>query len=59
MNHIDAPSILVECGFLSNEAETAQLRQEDYQLKLALLIAGGCLRCQTAEPPAPESLTAQ
>jgi N-acetylmuramoyl-L-alanine amidase len=59
MNHIDAPGILVECGFLSNEAETAQLRQEDYQLKLALLIAGGCLRCQTAEPPAPESLTAQ
>ena len=64
MNHIDAPGILVECGFLSNSAEaeklcTPELRQEDYQLKLALLIAGGCLRCQTAEPPAPESLTAQ
>ena len=59
MNHIDAPGILVECGFLSNEAETAQLRQEDYQLKLAVLIAGGYLRCQTTEPTAPESLTVQ
>lgn len=53
MGHIDSPGILVECGFLSNEAETAQLRQEDYQTKLAVLIAGGYLRYQSAPPETP------
>ena len=45
MKHVTAPGILVECGFLSNTAETEQLQQPSYQLKLAAAIAGGYLRC--------------
>jgi len=43
MNHVTAPAILVECGFLSNAAETALLMEPDYQTKLAAVIAAGCL----------------
>ena len=42
MNHITAPGILVECGFLSNREETARLQQPDYQLRLATAITAGC-----------------
>ena len=45
MKNVTAPAILVECGFLSNSAETMQLQQPSYQLKLAAAIAGGYLRC--------------
>lgn len=41
MSHAQCPAILVECGFLSNEAEAAQLMKEEYQKVLALSIAGG------------------
>lgn len=43
MNHVDCPAVLVECGFLSNPEEEAQLRQEDYQTKLAAVLAQVCL----------------
>jgi len=43
MNHVTVPAILVECGFLSNAAETALLMEPDYQTKLAAVIAAGCL----------------
>lgn len=43
MNHVDCPAVLVECGFLSNPEEEAQLRREDYQTKLAAVAAGVCL----------------
>lgn len=36
---IDAPGVLVECGFLSNAAEEAKLRTEDYQKKLVCVLA--------------------
>ncbi|MBE6977164.1 MAG: N-acetylmuramoyl-L-alanine amidase [Ruminococcaceae bacterium] len=39
MEHIQCPGILVECGFLSNAAEEALLRREDYQKKLCCVIA--------------------
>ena len=39
MEHITAPGILIECGFLSNPGEEAKLRQPDYQKKLACVIA--------------------
>lgn len=39
MEHITAPGILIECGFLSNPQEEAQLRNEDYQKKLCAVIA--------------------
>lgn len=38
MNHIQCPGILVECGFLSNEAEDLLLQDGAYQKKLALAI---------------------
>lgn len=43
MNHVDCPAVLVECGFLSNPEEEAQLRREDYQTKLAAVAAEVCL----------------
>lgn len=44
MSHAQCPAILVECGFLSNEAEAARLMTEEYQTVLALSIAGGYLQ---------------
>lgn len=35
------PAVLVECGFLSNEAELLRLKDNTYQQKLAFCIAGG------------------
>lgn len=40
MSHISCPAVLVECGFLSNPAEEALLRDAGYQKKLAAAI--GC-----------------
>lgn len=39
LEHISCPAVLVECGFLSNPAEEALLRDEAYQKKLASVIA--------------------
>lgn len=38
LDNISIPSVLVECGFLSNDKECELLASEDYQKKLALLI---------------------
>lgn len=35
VNHVEIPSVIVECGFLSNEEETKLLNTEEYQNKLA------------------------
>ena len=43
MNHVTCPAVLVECGFLSNAAETEQLKDPAYQTKLAAAIAAGVL----------------
>lgn len=43
MEHTSVPGILVECGFLSNAQETAQLKTADYQTKLAVTILCGVL----------------
>ena len=43
MKHITAPGVLVECGFLSNEAETERLQNPAYQLRLATAIVAGYL----------------
>ena len=40
MEHIRCPGVLIECGFLSNPAEEAQLRSPGYQQQLCLVI--GC-----------------
>ena len=44
MKNVTAPAILIECGFLSNENETALLKSADYQQKLAVVIATSLLR---------------
>lgn len=49
MNHVDAPAVLVECGFLSNREEAARLQQADYQKMLAAVIAVGYLRWSAGE----------
>ena len=49
MNHVDAPAVLVECGFLSNREEAARLQQEDYHKTLATVIAAGSLRWMAGE----------
>lgn len=43
MKNITAPGVLVECGFLTNESEAAQLKNEAYQLRLAAAITAGLL----------------
>ncbi len=37
------PMILVECGFLSNEAELAKLKTETYQRQMAFAVAAGVM----------------
>ena len=39
-----APAVLVECGFLSNEAEAALLEEEAYQEQMAFCIYDGLTR---------------
>lgn len=44
MQHIECTGILVECGFLSNPAEEAKLRDAQYQQKICCVIASVCSR---------------
>lgn len=37
------PSVIVECGFLSNNAELEKLKTEDYQQQMAFSIYCGCI----------------
>lgn len=39
MEHINAPGILIECGFLTNNWEESQLRNSIYQKKIACVVA--------------------
>ena len=39
LEHIAAPGVLVECGFLSNPGEESRLRTAEYQKKIACVIA--------------------
>lgn len=39
--HTDCPSVIVECGFLSNWEEAEKLNHEDYQEKVAAAIVKG------------------
>ena len=39
MEHIQCPGVLIECGFLSNPQEEAQLRTAEYQKRLCCAIA--------------------
>lgn len=44
MTHISCKAILVECGFLTNPEEDRLLQTPDYQLKLAVTLAGAYLQ---------------
>ena len=44
MKNVVAPAILIECGFLSNESETALLKSDEYQHKLTVVIASALLQ---------------
>ena len=41
--HAQIPAVMVECGFLSNYEETQNLKDENYQRKLAFFIALGIM----------------
>lgn len=41
LHHSQRPSVMVECGFMSNPEEVEMLKNENYQRKLAFLIAIG------------------
>lgn len=44
------PSVMVECGFLSNQREAALLQKDDYQQKMAFAIYYGTLHYYAAHP---------
>lgn len=43
IKHVEIPTVIVECGFLSNPEEERQLQQEEYQTKLAWGIYNGIM----------------
>ena len=49
MKHVTVPSVLIECGFLSNSEETVALQNPSYQKKLAAAISAGCLQAIAGE----------
>ena len=46
LHHTSRPSILVECGFLSNHRECAMLKDSLYQQQMAFCIFEGFIKCQ-------------
>ncbi len=47
MKKLDCPAVIIECGFLSNPAEEARLRDEAYHKQLAAAVICGYLRSQS------------
>ena len=41
---VECPTILVECGFMSNPQEVQKLASNDYQLKLSAILAGSYIQ---------------
>lgn len=52
---ISCPGILVECGFLSNDAEAKRLQEPMYQQKIACAISSAVVRYLESEAQAYES----
>ncbi len=44
MEKIIVPAVIVECGFLSNQEELQQLKNQSYQMLLAYAVADGIIR---------------
>lgn len=55
---LGVPSVLVECGFLSNREEEQKLLGEDYRQRVAQAIAQGVMDWQALEAQKPEALEA-
>jgi len=55
---LGVPSVLVECGFLSNREEEQKLMQEAYRKQIAQAIAQGVLDWQMLEGEKPQPLAA-
>jgi len=51
MKNVSCPAILIECGFLSNAAETASLQTREHQKTIAVAIAAGILNTEEREAP--------
>lgn len=49
MKNVTCPAILIECGFMSNAAETQKLQEPTYQKQLSVAIAAGLLSAEAAE----------
>ena len=49
LKNATAPGVIVECGFLSNQAETARLEEPPHQRLLAAAITTGYLRWGSEE----------
>lgn len=52
---LEAPSVLVECGFISNAAEEKLLLSADYQARLGEAIANGVESYVTLRPRSPSA----
>ena len=55
MKHIQCTGVLVECGFLSNAADTQLLKTETHQTVLATAIAAGLLQHETTNEISAEA----
>lgn len=55
--HSTEPSVLVECGFLSNAQETAKLNDENYRSQMAECICGGIINYLSGKESESEKLT--
>jgi N-acetylmuramoyl-L-alanine amidase len=56
MNKVRCTAVLVECGFLSNAAESQKLRDDGYQKQLTAVIAGTVLESLTKEGNEPSEV---
>ncbi len=45
LDRLNTPAVLIECGFLSNDAEAQKLADDGYQSKLAVIIAESIIEC--------------
>ena len=48
LHHLTCPAVLVECGFLSNDAEAERLADASYQRELAFVIAYSIIASQVS-----------
>ena len=58
LHHTMVPTVLVECGFLSNKEEEAKLMQEIYRQEVARSIVQGVVDWQALEIEKPKALEA-